>query len=323
MVTGTGLLPVLKQPGLTSHDVVVRIRRLLGVRRIGHTGTLDPGAAGVLVLLVGRATRLAQLLQDEDKEYIAEMFIGKSTDTQDAFGKVLSSAPNCRLARDELLDVLSGFVGTVQQVPPMTAAVRQGGRRLYEWAREGIEIERPARQVFIDKLDLCRIEPDHPLLRFGARVTFRVQCSKGTYVRTLCHDIGEALGTGAFMSFLLRTRVGDISLSMTRTLDELEREAKTGPIRLLPVDTALTHIPAVHLSAVGARHVLHGRPVEDEHVVRRSSSRSPFTGQRGRPGEDLWRLYDEKGRLLALAETDGHKTGRLRPRIVFWDERGE
>lgn len=331
----TGLLPVLKQPGLTSHDVVARARRLLGTRRIGHTGTLDPGVGGVLVLLVGRATRLAELLQAEDKAYIAEMCLGASTDTQDAFGRLISEVPDCAITGAELSKILSRFVGPLQQVPPMTAAVRQGGRRLYELARKGVEVERPPRQVFIDELNVVRIVPDNTMLSQGTRVTLRVICSKGTYVRTLCHDIGGALGCGAFMSFLLRTQVGAIDLGMTRTLDELEQEASAGPVRLLPADTALGHIPWRRLTEVGSRHVIHGRGIGPEHFLPKDDSDPAAAGMgfhpamrrklsdRPRPGVELLRLYDGSGRFLALAGQAAEQPERWRPRIVFCNERGD
>lgn len=315
---------------MTSHDVVSRARRLLGIRRIGHTGTLDPGVAGVLVLLVGRATRLAELLQAEDKEYTAELYVGTRTDTQDAFGSILSSEPDCAIAKQRLSDVMAQFVGELQQVPPMTAAVRQGGRRLYELARQGVVVERPARQVFVDSLDVLRIVPNKSVLGHGSRVTFRVVCSKGTYVRTLCDDIGAALGCGAFMSFLLRTRVGNIDVNMTRTLDELEREAANGSVRLLPADAALQHIPRRSLTPPGARHVMHGRPVGSEHFAaneqaneQRSVALVVEPGARPRPGAELLRLYDESEQFLALAARDATDDERWQPRIVFRNERGD
>lgn len=328
----SGLLPVLKQPGLTSHDVVAKARRLLGTRRIGHTGTLDPGAAGVLVLMVGRATRLAELLQAEDKTYVAEMCLGVATDTQDAYGTRLPTARETMPPEQRLREVIRRFVGPVEQVPPMTSAVRRGGRRLYELARAGVEVDRPARQVYVDRLDVLRIAPppgggEASPLRPGTRVTMRVDCSKGTYVRTLCHDIGEALGCGAYMSFLLRTGAGAVDLTMTRTLDDLEREAKAGPIALLPADAALGHVPARSLTEAGVRAVQHGQTIGAEHFgegvpVSAADLDAPTTSPRSRPGADLLRLYDGTGMFLALARPHPDHSGRWRPRIVFRDERG-
>lgn len=323
-----GLLPVLKQPGLTSHDVVARARRLLGLRRIGHAGTLDPGAAGLLLLLVGRGARLAELLQAEDKTYVAEMFLGAATDTQDAFGTVLQQNRNFCIDRARLEKVMKNFVGPSLQLPPMTSAVRQGGRRLYELAREGLEAERPSRPVEVYELTLLRVDATPPgsaskgggeaeSFGFGTRVTFRVACSKGTYVRTLCHDIGEKLGCGAFMSFLLRTRTGDIGLEEARTLDDLEREAAGGAVKLLPLDAALRHVPAATLTPAGSRAVRVGQSVGAEQFV--AAAASSGRGRKG-PGSDMLRLYGDDGAFLALARPDPDTPGRWRPRIVFSGE---
>lgn len=300
-----GLLNVLKPPGMTSHDVVAKVRRIFGIRRIGHTGTLDPGAAGVLVLCVGRATRLVEWLQAEDKEYRAEMRLGVTTDTQDAYGRPVRVVRECAVPRATLLRVLERFVGDIRQVPPMTSALKHEGRRLYELARAGVEVERPARLVRIHRLSVVRIEPDDDVLGFGAKVTFDVACSKGTYVRTLCADIGEALGCGAHMSFLLRTRVGELTIAGARRLDELERDVAAGRSVLLPMDSALSGWPRVNLSADDARRARHGQLVPAE----RSGGREP---------SGMARLYDENGRLIALAE--GHRRGGRRfwrPRVVF------
>lgn len=311
-----GLLNVLKPPGMTSHDVVARIRRLLGVRRVGHTGTLDPGAAGVLVLCVGRAARLVELLQAEDKAYRAEMCLGVSTDTQDAFGEPIRTDPDCAVDRRKLMDVLQRFVGRRQQVPPMTSAVRHRGRRLYELAREGVAVERRPRTIRIHRLHLVRVEPDQEVLRCGARVTFDVVCSKGTYVRTLCADLGEALGCGAFMSFLLRTRVGALELSGARTLEELEAAVATGRSVLLPMDAALAGWPRVQLSEEAARRVLHGQAVTGPPATPGADG----CGERDGPPADrpLARLYDPDGNLLGMAEPQPRGTEVVwRPRIVF------
>src|SRR5690606_11434231 len=184
--------------------------------------------AGVLVLCVGRATRLVELLQEEDKAYRAEMCLGAATDTQDAFGEVVRLERDCAVDRARLREVMQRFVGPVQQVPPMTSAIRHQGRRLYELAREGVAVPREPRTVRIHRLELVRVEPDAGVLRAGTRITFDVTCSKGTYVRTLCADMGEALGCAAFMSFLLRTRVGELDLGTARTLEELEADAAAG-----------------------------------------------------------------------------------------------
>lgn len=302
-----GLLNVLKPPGMTSHDVVARVRRLLGIRRIGHTGTLDPGAAGVLVLCVGRATRLVQLLQEDDKTYRAEMFLGAATDSQDAFGELVHASRDCAVPRERLLDTMARFVGDVEQVPPMTSAVKHKGRKLYELARQGIEVKRAKRRIRIHRLEVVRIEPDDDVLRFGTKVTFDVTCSKGTYVRTLCADIGEALGCGAFMSFLLRTRVGALMLNEARTLDELERDVAAGKPVILPPDAGLDRWEAVRLSASDARRILNGQAV--------AVAGGSFDASHAR---QLVRLHAPDGRLVAMAQPQRRGQQVVwQPRIVF------
>lgn len=306
-----GLLNVLKPPGMTSHDVVARVRRLLGIRRIGHTGTLDPGAAGVLVLCVGRATRLVELLQEEDKAYRAEMCLGTATDSQDSFGEPTRTVSDFSVHRNELDAVLASFIGDLEQIPPMTSAVKHQGRRLYELARRGVAVERQPRRIRVDRLDVVRVEPAEDVLRFGARVTFDVTCSKGTYVRTLCSDIGEALGCGAHMSFLLRTRVGALTLADARTLDELERAVAGGEQVLRPMDAALSHLPWVELSDEAARRVLHGQTVSGPaaEIPRGATAASV---------RSLTRLYAPHGRLVAMGEPQRRGKETLwRPRIVF------
>lgn len=307
-----GLLNVLKAPGYTSHDVVARVRRLLGVRRIGHTGTLDPGAAGVLVLCVGRATRLVELLQAEDKAYRVEMVLGVHTDSHDAFGQPLAIRRGLRVPRERLEEAAARFVGDILQVPPMTSAIKHQGRRLYELARQGIEVARPPRRVRIHALRIVRVEPDEPELTFGTRVLFDVVCSKGTYVRSLCADLGAALGLGAYMSFLLRTRVGAFDLADAQTLEELERDAARGALALIPKEAALARWPAVTLSPEGARRVSHGQTVGPALLA--GAGPTPEPGMDGGPV----RLLDPAGRLLAVADPVPTPQGTgFRPKIVF------
>lgn len=319
-----GVLNVLKAPGCTSHDVVAAARRLLGVRRIGHTGTLDPGAAGVLVLCVGRATRLVELLQDQDKAYRAEMVLGVRTDSQDSFGKPISVQRDMRVSREVLDAVLSRFVGAIEQVPPMTSALRHKGRRLYELAREGVEVERAPRPVHIASLRIVRVEPDAPVLTFGTRVMIDIVCSKGTYVRTLCADIGDALGCGAYMSFLLRTRSGGFDLAHARTLEELEQDLAGGNLPLFGIDDALAHLPVVWLSAEGARRAAHGQAVGGRLLAPAGEARqahAPAGGTApagGSAGSGPVRLKGPDGRLVAVADPVETPQGvAFRPRIVW------
>lgn len=249
-----GIINVLKPPGMSSHDVVDFVRRLTGLKKVGHTGTLDPGAAGVLVVCMGKATRLVQYLLVADKEYRAEVTFGVSTDTGDAFGEVEIVRDASTLTEEQVGAALRSFTGKIEQIPPMTAAIRWQGKKLYEWARAGKVVEdRPARTVYIYSLKMVRGRG------WGTpcpRVLLNLSCSKGTYVRTLCKDIGLYLGCGAYMSFLVRTRLGMFQLAAARTLEELEGAAREGNLRdmMTPTDDALAGLPAIRVkdSAVAA-----------------------------------------------------------------------
>lgn len=212
-----GILNINKPPGMTSHDVVQALRKILGVRKIGHTGTLDPDATGVLILCIGEATKLAQFLQGLPKEYLAEMIFGITTDTEDSQGKILSRV-KCDISREAVEKVLENFRGTIEQIPPMVSAIKVGGRPLYKLARQGKTIERKPRKVKIYQLELLKFEPGP-----NPKASLRIACSKGTYIRTLCADIGQKLSCGAHLSQLVRTRVGDFSLNESHTLSEIER----------------------------------------------------------------------------------------------------
>lgn len=205
-MTLEGILPVWKPAGFTSHDVVAKARGILGIKRIGHTGTLDPQVTGVLPLCIGRATRMVEYIQDLPKEYEAFLRIGLSTDTEDMTGTVLEEVSQVTLDEMKVREVLHSFVGEIEQVPPMFSAVKIDGKRLYELAREGKEVERKSRKVTIHKLEILHMDlhQKHP------EIQFRVSCSKGTYIRTLCVDIGKALGYPAVMKSLIRTSTGSI-----------------------------------------------------------------------------------------------------------------
>ncbi len=220
-----GILNINKPAGMTSHDVVDYVRRVLGMRKVGHTGTLDPQATGVLIILLGKATKLAHSLQNTDKEYEGEMTIGITTDTQDAQGKILKSVDKPEVSLTHLRNTFKQFTGKLKQIPPMVSAISIGGKRLYKLARQGIEIPRSPRQIEIYKLEILKFEEDeHP------RVSFKVVCSKGTYIRTLCADIGDTLGYGAYQSNLVRTSVGKFKLKDAITLKELKKMQEKGEI---------------------------------------------------------------------------------------------
>lgn len=253
-----GLLNVLKPVGMTSHDVVDFIRRLAGTRRVGHTGTLDPGAAGVLVMAMGRATRLAEFVAETDKAYRVEITFGRATDTGDAYGTTVAGSGDAATDPARLRDVLPHFTGEIEQIPPMASAVHHEGRRLYELRREGTQVEMPPRRVTIHRLALLEFTDGPP-----SRAWLDVTCSKGTYIRGLCHEIGAALGAGAYASFMVRTRVGRYTLEDAHTLEELASLAQSGrlPEATESPDLALGDLPAVELSALQRQAVLHGQGV--------------------------------------------------------------
>ena len=219
-----GVIIVNKEAGFTSHDVVAKLRGILKQKKIGHTGTLDPDATGVLPVCLGHATKLCDMLTDKDKTYEAVMLLGRITDTQDTSGKTLSESDVEALResgglKDEIiLEAIHSFIGEYDQIPPMYSALKVNGKKLYELAREGIEIERKARPVVINSIESISI--DFP------RVTMTVSCSKGTYIRTLCHDIGEKLGCGACMDKLKRTKVSTFTIENALKLDEISDIAK-------------------------------------------------------------------------------------------------
>ena len=248
-----GVLLLDKASGLTSNDALQKARRLFSAAKGGHTGTLDPMATGLLPLCFGEATKFSADLLDADKTYEAELKLGVTTDTGDAEGQVLTTS-EAAVSIADVERLLPRFTGPIKQIPPMHSALKRDGRPLYELARQGIEVEREARDVTIHALDMLGLEGD--VLRL------RVSCSKGTYIRVLAADIGQVLGCGAHLTALRRTRVGDLVLERSVTLSQLELqdEVQRGT-HLLPVDALLQSLPAVHLAAAEANRFSHGNPV--------------------------------------------------------------
>jgi tRNA pseudouridine55 synthase len=250
-----GIFNVNKPVGITSHDVVQRVRKVTNVRRVGHTGTLDPLASGVLVILVGRrATRLARFLFGSDKVYRAVIRLGEVTPTYDAESEVTARRP-VDVGRTELAAALAGFRGEIEQVPPMYSALKKDGKPLYELARQGKTVARQARQVTIHELELSAWNPPE--------LTLNVACSAGTYIRSLAHDLGEALGCGAHLRALVRTASGPFRLEESRTPEELETLAVEGQLEtaLQPPKVAFADKPSVQLTAEQVAHVRHGRTI--------------------------------------------------------------
>ncbi len=249
-----GVLVVDKPAGMTSHDVVDVVRRLARTRRVGHTGTLDPMATGVLVLLLGAATRLAQFMTGERKAYRAVIRLGEETTTYDAEGEIVARHPVAASEAD-VEAALARFRGTFRQVPPMYAAIKVRGRKLYEWARQGKEIARPPRTVTVHRLELLAWQPPE--------LTIAVVCSAGTYIRSLAHDLGQALGCGAYLRALTRTASGAFTLAEAHPLAHLRALAAEGRLTdaILPPRVALRHIPAIPLTARQIEAVRHGRRI--------------------------------------------------------------
>ncbi|CAH0119857.1 tRNA pseudouridine synthase B [Paenibacillus sp. CECT 9249] len=297
-----GILPVWKPAGWTSHDVVAKARRLLRMKRIGHTGTLDPMVTGVLPLCLGRATRLVEYLQELPKEYEAVMRLGIATDTEDMSGQTIERQERVDVTEEQVRAALALFVGTNEQVPPMYSAVKVDGKRLYELAREGREVERNPRKVTIHALELLRCELNGP----EPEIHFRVVCSKGTYIRTLCVDIGKALGLPATMASLVRTMSAHIRSESCLTLEQIESAVEAGKLHelLIPMDRAVRHLPAHTVAAEKAEQALQGQKLSVRAV-------SPAVEAPG-----LIRLYSPDGQFFGIYEREEHK-GYIRPVKVF------
>ena len=292
-----GVLTIKKEAGWTSHDVVAKVRHILGGVRVGHAGTLDPAATGVLPLLIGRGTRIAEYLVEWEKEYRAVLRLGETTDTQDATGTVLVSRKDEQVTREAIQEVVDRFRGPLKQVPPMYSAVKVGGVPLYKSARAGKTIARDARTIIIHTLELLAIE--------GRDVTLRMVCSKGTYVRTLCADIGKALGIGGHMLALERRRVGPLTIDHALTVDGVATRHALGRLGddLLSLDHALGRLAIVVVDGQTADRVRHGAPVPAANILRWEGVADGACG----PHRPV-RVHDIDGRLLAIGkcpETSG------------------
>jgi tRNA pseudouridine55 synthase len=286
-----GIAVVDKAAGWTSHDVVAKARGMLRTRKIGHAGTLDPDATGVLVLGVGDATRLLRFCTAMRKRYVGEIVLGVATSTLDAAGDVIAETDMSDVTVAAVERAAEQFVGDIEQVPPMVSAIKIGGRRLHELAREGIEVERDARPVTVYRFDVTPLETEgpHPVYRAD------VECSSGTYVRTLAADLGEALGGVAHLRALRRTAVGGFTLADARPLEALDADA------LLPVAAAVSGLASVTVDDETAAAVAHGRMLPPELFP---------------VGEGPWPVFGPAGRLLAVYEPHP-KTGLRKPTVVL------
>lgn len=276
-----GLLVIDKPAGMTSHDVVAACRRVLGERRVGHAGTLDPAATGVLVVGVGRATRLLRFVEDSEKEYRTEATFGVSTTTLDAEGDVTAEADASALTEERVRSAMPAFVGDIDQIPPMVSAVKVGGEPLYRKARRGEVIARAPRSVRVEQLELEAFAPGT-----RARATLRIRCSRGTYVRSLVADLGDAVGTGGHVTTLRRLRVGSFSEQTAISLAEVSAQA------LRPMDDAVAGYPRRSVDEEGARALVHGKPLAAGGI------------------DGIYAVYGPNG-LLAMAEDRGEEARSL------------
>ena len=302
-----GIIIVDKPPEWTSHDVVAKLRGALKMKRVGHGGTLDPMATGVLPIFVGRATRAAQFCESADKEYIAGLKLGIVTDTQDTTGKVLSECQSTA-SESELQNTISNFLGAQKQIPPMYSAIKQNGKKLYELARQGIEVERPSRDIFISEIELLSgshsVIAAEPVLNLiqkdqspaekgsieGSDFLLRVACSKGTYIRTLCHDIGAALGCGGVMSSLRRTAAGVFKIENAVSLEQILNHISENEYEkfLLPTDSIFSIFQALTLSEQDTKKCKNGVSCHIKNTI-----------------DGKYRVYAPDGEFLMFAEVVG------------------
>ena len=284
-----GVINIYKEKGYTSHDVVAKLRGIVGQKKIGHTGTLDPDAEGVLPVCLGKATKLCDLLTDKDKTYEAVLLLGKTTDSQDITGKVLAEGETAHLTEAMVKEAVLGFVGEYDQIPPMFSALKINGKKLYELARDGKEVERKPRRVTI--YDIKILEIDLP------RVRMEVTCSKGTYIRTLCHDIGQTLGSGGCMESLLRTRVERFQLADSIRLDQVRQMNEEGILgeKLIAIDEMFDY-KKVYLKPVAASAVRNGNGFYKRDILWVSDMMEDIVG------EEQVLVYDEEKHFIAIYE---------------------
>ena len=289
-----GIIIINKPLGKTSHDMVSFMRRVTGIKKIGHTGTLDPMAEGVLPICIGKATKAADMLTADDKDYRAQLVLGMTTDTLDSEGDILSEC-EVKCTREEIENVIKSFRGEVEQIPPMFSAIKQNGKKLYELARKGIEVERKPRKITINKIDILEIDTKNNT------VTIDVDCSKGTYIRTLCEDIGTKLGVGAYMNTLVRTKSGIFNIKDAMSTKEIESLAKQGKLTdsIKSVDSVFGNLDSIYLNEKQTKSVLNG--------IRMSYN--------GRAEGECLRVYGYDGEFLCISQIC---EGKLKMLKSFW-----
>ena len=282
-----GILIINKEKGYTSHDVVAKLRGILHIKKIGHTGTLDPDATGVLPVCIGNATKVCDLLMDRTKVYTAGVKLGITTDTQDITGTVLSEAP-ANVTEDQLLNAVIRFLGEIDQLTPMYSARKVNGQKLVDLARQGKTVERPVKCVRIDSITVTDFNPEE------GTFTMQVTCSKGTYIRTLCNDIGEALGCGACMSSLRRDASGEFTLTDAVTLKDTEQYRDSGRLYeiIKPTDSVFTEYSRADITEEGRKYLTNGNPLSKEHLI---LTENPTETVRVYMDNSFSALYERKG----------------------------
>jgi len=276
-----GIIVINKPFGKTSHDMVYFTRRLFGIKKVGHTGTLDPDATGVLPICIGKATKTAGMLTDTDKAYSAELVLGMTTDTLDASGEILTEQP-VNVTKEEIIKAVNSFIGEVKQIPPMFSAIKKDGKKLYELARQGINVEREPRNVKIYDIKILDIDMENSIVKID------VECSKGTYIRTLCEDIGMKLGCGAYMNSLVRTKSAGFTLSNSHTVEQLQEMKENNILEnvLIPLDTIFSDYEKIKL---------------DEFLSKKAKSGIRIRTKIAQNGK-IYRLYDENGKFMCISE---------------------
>lgn len=297
-----GILPLWKERGMTSHDCVFKLRKILRTKKVGHTGTLDPGVEGVLPICIGQATRIAEYLTDAGKTYEAIISIGRTTTTEDAEGETVAEDPSVKkVSRERLQEVLASLTGVIEQTPPMFSAVKVNGKRLYEYARKGETVERPTRQVTIYALELLDDNESYE----GQEITFpvRIDCSKGTYIRTLAVQIGEALGYPAHMKELVRTASGTFTRDNCFTLAQVAElmDAEQVTTCILPVEYALTDYPYIEITSANEKEIFNGQVL---------------------PADTLLKIHDKivfgiNGKAVAVYQAHPTKADLMKPHKMF------
>lgn len=290
-----GVIVINKPTGQTSHNLVGFTRRLLNIKKVGHTGTLDPDASGVLPICIGRGTKAADMLTASDKAYRAQFILGMTTDTLDASGEILTEQPVC-VTEEQIEEAINGFIGEIEQIPPMFSAIKKDGKKLYELARQGVTIEREKRKVIIFDIKICEIDME------SYAVTIEVACSKGTYIRTLCEDIGMKLGCGAYMNTLVRIKSANFTLEESYRPEELLKMKENGTLEtaIIPIDKLFYCYDEVVLDAFLTGKAKCGIPIR----------------KKGLDSGKLYRVYGENREFLCVSE---YKEDALYLKKAFWN----